>query len=330
MSFVMSIDSVSYLPGEAKVHGKIIDGAFSGADVVTVTIEDGSKVQAKFKSYIMHNFVRMPVTAQSDTTLTFCLVWPDAAAKIALDQILTGINVKEKSEVSQNDEDGAEGQKIDVSHLLADANFWGLILNAHLTNEDDEEPKFECFGCDEDSVSEYYAKNLEPHFANGDIPYLRAKFGHRIIDLELHDEGSIQMFFIQRVDADHRIMTGYHSGHFSLPAFRVEEVQWLEKQEDTASPFPLLILSACYFDDVGEQNIDLATRLLSRVPGVKAESARQLAEIFLDNYHLADVTWEHEENLGWTNNWDYSQRNPDSRLSKLNQRDYKEIKAFFR
>ena len=74
-------------------------------------------------------------------------------------------------------------------------------------------------------------------------------------------------------------------------------------------------MSACYIHDPSGPPLELALDLFSYLPGVKPGAAQSMAKAFLDNVTVPDVDWRHDSDLGWINNWRYSQRNPKSTMS---------------
>jgi hypothetical protein len=122
---------------------------------------------------------------------------------------------------------------------------------------------------------------------------------------------------------------GYHSGQFSLPAFRLTEVLALEKSHRAHPSASLLLLLSAYICADETLPIAAVTHWVKQVPGVEAQFIPRLAESLVANLVVPDLPWKFDERLGWTNNWKYSQRNPDSPMSVLSSNDFKSIRQFF-
>ena len=90
-----------------------------------------------------------------------------------------------------------------------------------------------------------------------------------------------------------------------------------------------LLMSACYLQDPPSRAGELATELFSQLPGVKPGVAESMAKVFLENLTVPELRWEQNYRLSWINNWIYSQRNPKSTMSVLNQEDFDFIEKFF-
>jgi hypothetical protein len=117
-----------------------------------------------------------------------------------------------------------------------------------------------------------------------------------------------------------------------LPAFRFEEILWLH---DVLGRFPTtraaatLLMSGCYMQDPSGRAAEFATELFSQLPGVKPAVAGSMAKVFLENLTVPELRWEQDHQLGWINNWAYSQRNPRSTMSVLKLEDFDFIERFF-
>jgi hypothetical protein len=54
-----------------------------------------------------------------------------------------------------------------------------------------------------------------------------------------------------------------------------------------------------------------------------------MAETLLRNLTVKDLKWVEDQELGWINNWPYTQRNPSSRLSVLDRADFTYAREYF-
>jgi hypothetical protein len=73
----------------------------------------------------------------------------------------------------------------------------------------------------------------------------------------------------------------------------------------------------------------LIEKLVSAVPGLSRNKVEIMSEIVLENLAVDGLSWTRDPNLGWVNNWPYSQRNPASLLSTLKPADFAYIQQFF-
>ncbi|MBX7223643.1 MAG: hypothetical protein K1Y36_27260 [Blastocatellia bacterium] len=122
-----------------------------------------------------------------------------------------------------------------------------------------------------------------------------------------------------------RILLGCHSGHFSLPSFRLEEVLWLAETSGVAT---LLWLTGTYLEP-DQAPAGLVRNLVSRIPAVRRNCLAALCDTLADGLTGTNAGWTYDSTLGWINHSRYSQRNPQSHLSLLKPEDFSAIRKFF-
>jgi len=103
-------------------------------------------------------------------------------------------------------------------------------------------------------------------------------------------------------------------------------VAWLAEHDSSAAP--LLWLSTAYFDDSGVDAEALAAEPVTRIPGASTDAAA-MAPALVQNMSFPALEWRFDPARGWINHGDYSQRNPESRLSILTSADFAFISRFF-
>ena len=155
----------------------------------------------------------------------------------------------------------------------------------------------------------------------------------RFVELEFAASIEYQdRFWIGQSQVPQRLLLGYHSGHFSLPAFRMEEILWFHDllgRNPIYRSATLLLMSACFLQEPSGPARQVAIELFSDLPGVKAGVAQSMAKTFLDYLTVPDVCWQRDSDLGWINNGRYSQRNPRSTMSVLSHDDFVSILKYF-
>jgi hypothetical protein len=100
-----------------------------------------------------------------------------------------------------------------------------------------------------DDANQWYEARINSHLLAGRWPYIRVSLpSSRYIELELAGGVEYQdRVWIGRESGTKKVLLGYHSGHFSLPALRREEVAWVAAETAFAAS-NLLWLSATYMD----------------------------------------------------------------------------------
>src|SRR5262249_43834660 len=151
----------------------------------------------------------------------------------------------------------------------------------------------------------------------------------RYIELEMAGGVEYQdRVWIGECSGSHRVLLGYHSGHFSLPALRVGETMWLASQT-AFGPSNLLWLTTAYLA-TEESPTTLVCEVASHLPGVAPRNANAISKALHRNATVKDLRWKRDPARGWINNWSYSQRNPQSQMSILTPQDFVYIQEFFR
>jgi hypothetical protein len=178
-------------------------------------------------------------------------------------------------------------------------------------------------------MEQWYETRIHSHVLAGTWPYVRVVLpSARYIELEMAEGVEYQdRIWIGDQSDKQRVLLGYHSGHFSLPALRPEEVRWLAEATH-ADVSNLLWLTATYLEE-GADLLALANALASKLPGILPGKAGTVAQVLHSNQEIADLKWVRDMELGWINNWIYSQRNPSSLLSNLDKEGFAYIRSFF-
>ncbi len=186
------------------------------------------------------------------------------------------------------------------------------------------------WGLSNEDVNTAYRALIEDHLKAGVWPYLRFSVGGaQYIEIEYAAVAEYQTrFWIGDLVARQRILLGYDSGHFSLPAFRLEEVLMLAAKIKPHPAAALFLLTATYFEVDASKPTDEVRGWIEAIPGIRTGNIALLAEELLDRT-ASDLHWQLDNTLGWINDGKYSQRNPKSAMSLLTAHDYRFIRMFF-
>jgi len=299
------------------LRGKLLDGAFFGPENVVLRSARGEAFVSSVQSHEIERPIGWPVLPEHTSTVLVLVVGapPD------------GFDVWRVEGVGITDSDAP---RVDITEVLAEPAFWVTQVIIHCQPQDTDEPGLEWFGIDAETANAWYGARIEAHLRSGVWPFIRADLPDgRYIELEMACGAEYQdRIWIGHIPEDERTMLGYHSGHFSLPALRLAEAEWLANATSHAAS-GLIWLAAAYVDRT-KRPIELADRLALNVPGLRPESRRAYADALLAGLVVDDVTWTQDSTLGWINNSMYSQRNPDSRLSSLSKGGFRHIQSFFR
>lgn len=173
-----------------------------------------------------------------------------------------------------------------------------------------------------------YVERFESQWDSGTWPFIR--FG-------LPDDRYVEIEYAAGVEYQNRVwigegegprvLLGYDSGHFSLPTMRIQELQDIAERMDCHPAAPLLLLDGAYLVEGETFPFDAVTRWLRQSPGFRDHYLDVVLKGLTENV-VPGLRWDSTENLGWINNWRYSQRNPESTMSILCDEDFHFIRNF--
>lgn len=301
---------------ELVLRGRVVSGAYFGPESAIARSASGEEFSTHIHSHGMKDPEGWPVLPEHRNTVLSLRVSPPACKlKIAT---LVGLGAIDHAK-----------ERIDISHVLGSPEFWAMQFDLHYVSEEVEEPGLEWLGVTQQESADWYRTHIQESIDRGVWPYVRVQLpSARYIELEMAGGTEYQdRIWIGNLAGDQRVLLGYHSGHFSLPALRSQEVSYLAELTHS-EPANLLWLSAGYLEKGTESGL-LATRLASQVPGLIEGKEAAVAEALLQRVGVDGPTWVNDPARGWINNGAYSQRNPESRLCVLDQEDFEYIRQFF-
>ena len=301
---------------ELVLRGRVVSGAYFGPESAVVRSADGQEISTHIHSHGMEYPESWPVLpGHRKTVLVLRIPLPAHEFKVTT---LIGLGAISRAK-----------ERIDISHALREPEFWAMQFDLHCTSEEVEAPGLEWLGVSQRDAADWYETQIQEPINQGIWPYIRVLLpSSRYIELEM--AGGIEYqdrIWIGNLAGDQRVLLGYHSGHFSLPALRSEEVSYLAELTHS-EPANFLWLSAAYLED-GANPLALATRLASRVPSLIKGKETIMAGALLRRMGVNGLAWVKDPACGWINNSPHSQRNPESHVCTLNQGDFEYIRQFF-
>jgi hypothetical protein len=221
---------------ELEVRGRVLTGAYYGPEAVVLRSKAGDELVAHIHSHSIEFPEGWPVVPEHRMTvliLEVSAVPPDFEVAS-----LTGIGAV-----------GPARERIDITDALVEPQFWAMQAVLHFTSDDVDDPCLEWLGVHSDDANQWYEARINSHLLAGRWPYIRVSLpSSRYIELELAGGVEYQdRVWIGRESGTKKVLLGYHSGHFSLPALRREEVAWVAAETAFAAS-NLLWLSATYMD----------------------------------------------------------------------------------
>ena len=303
---------------EIRLRGRLRSGAYFGPESVIARSADGKAWKTHIHTHGLEAPEGWPVLAEHrNTVLVLTLPAPPRGFEIVQ---IEGLGSA----------DTATHERLDVSGLLDTPGFWAMQVAFGFESETVDDPALEWFGFDTPSLDAWYAEHIQRHQQAGAWPCVRVPLpGARYIQYEMAAGVEQQdRIWIGDDAGQHRVLLGYQSGHFSLPALRPQELSWLAAQTGSAAS-NLLWLRAAYIDAGDAGTRSLAQAVVAGLPGLLPGKASEMADTLIDGMTVQNLAWTSDPRHGWINDGKYSQRNPDSRLSTLEAEDFAYLRDFF-
>lgn len=322
MPFKLRIQSVDHRRGEVVISGRLVEGAYFGPEEVSVPGVCGRVLRAWVECHSLRSPVGWPVLPEHPTELALTIRAPDEPFKVDRNGVVIGHGVLFNNT-----------QRVDITaEVLGDPRFWALELGLHLASDDVDEPEKHYFDVSNDELDDYYEATIHRHQASGVWPFLVTPLDRsRYLEIEFAAYVEHQTrYWLGDYSSGQRVCIGYHSGHFSLPAFRPDEIAWLlTVLPSDQMQIAALLLPATYDHNLSPLLQEAVPKLVKQLPGLQPATSAQLADVLQQGLVVEGCHWTQRDDLGWTTNWPYSQRNPGGSMSALNPPDFEFIRRFF-
>lgn len=313
----MRVSGVSEKGADLSVSGQLIDGAYAGPEAVIICGQDSQWVVSMITQHAIKFPKGWPVVPDDGSTLILSIAKPHDGFNLDRAQLIVGHGV-----ITRNPD------RVDISTSLNDPAFWATWIPLHIESEKLPEP-VSAWGLTGEEANKEYADRFESHWNDGIWPYVQfALPERRYVEIEFASGIEHQNRVWIGVREGPRVLLGYDSGHFSFPTMRMPELLDLARRMDGHTSAPLLLLAGAYLVEGEPFPSDAARRWLGESPGFRKDYMDAVLSELANNV-VPKLVWELEDERGWTNNWQYSQRNPASRMSILGAEDFRFIREFF-
>jgi hypothetical protein len=298
------------------VSGELVEGTYSGPESVLLFDRTGSWVPSAIVSHEILLPKNWPVVPGDGSTLVLQIALPSPMFELDPAQAVIG-----QGSLSRND------NRVDISTSLSDPGFWAVHMWLHAESDILPDPP-SAWGLSKEDANQEYERLFERHWKAGVWPFVRLLVdGSRYVEIEYAAGIEHQNRVWIGGGGGRRVLMGYHSGHFSFPSFRITEVLALANRIGAHPSAPLLLLPGAYMEAGEILSTETVTRWLTQMPGIRMEFIPLVLPPLLEN-SVPDLHWKMDERLGWINNWQYSQRNPQSPMSILTTDDFIFIHEF--
>lgn len=317
MPFEMQVSDVTYGDGEMNLVGRLVSGVYSGPETLAITGQDGSQWTTQISSHGMEgDNLDWPVRPEHNTRLRLTICRPDEPFELDLDTPVVG-----RGTVGPVSED-----RVDASDQLMTSAFWGMMLDG--LQDEEGEHQAHWLETTSEAVNSCW-EDFMRHVEHGSPVFLRLPLVDDLyLEFEFAAEGEHQIRYWLGDDGQ-RVLMGYQSGHFSLPAFRFVEIAAIAKHlSPELRPAAVLLLPGSYSTSHSAEMREPILSWVQSVPFAKAH-AEKITDTLLEQSVVEDAYWQHDTKLGWTASWMYSQRKPKGNWSVLSDDDFAFIQGFF-
>jgi hypothetical protein len=316
MPFRLRVLKVEYAAPDISISGELIEGAYGGPQAVSLCARGGQWSTVPVTHHELLFPKGWPAVTGDGATLILHVPAPSPEFLLDDSQLVIG-----RGALYMN------SNRRDITDSLPEPGFWAVQLWLYLQSAEIQNPPEMCWGLSKEQANGEYARFIEQHWKAGAWPYIRLPVDdHRYVEIEYSAGVEYQRrIWIGNLDG-RRVILGYDSGHFSLPAFRMDELLVLANHLTVHPSAPLLLLPGVYLESEDLCPTEQVTQWLAKVPGVQVEIIPLMAKALFTV--VPKVLWESDDTYGWTNNSKYSQRNPKSSMSTLSSDDYQFIREF--
>jgi hypothetical protein len=324
MSFRLRIQHIEVLDGETLIRGRLIEGSYFGPQYIRVKDAMGNGWTSTILTHGLIEPQGWPVTADHNTQLELHIATPPPPFVIDRSSAVEGLGSV-----------AIRTNSIDLSKELSNPLFWGNFCDLCMYTDAMEQPGVELLGLSQEEMNSYYTDVLSPLIDSPTWPIFPLKIdSDRYVEIEWAGGAEFQeRIWVGAKNSGDRVLLGYNSGHFSLPALRPSELVWLLDQLEQSDAHPaagLMLMPMCYLPEADAVLTERAARVCGHIPGASSMHVSTMAANLVKNRIVPDTTWERRAPYGWCSNWPYSQRNPQGAMSVLSEADFGFIEQFFR
>src|SRR5579864_2502465 len=272
MAFRLRVSTFSNSKSTLVVSGSVIEGAYSGPEWVSLCDRSGEWISAPVLQHEVIHPKNWPIVAGDGSTLVLHIHLPRPNFTLDREQNVTG-----RGTLSSNE------HRLNITDCLADPAFWAIQVSLHAASDVLDNP-LDAWGLSPEEEAQGYERLFERHWHAGIWPFILLEAdNNRFIEIEFAAGVEHQERIWLGDGTGRRVLMGYHSGHFSLPSFRIAEVLKLEKSIKEHSSAALLLLLGAYICTDETMPTDIVADWVKRVPGIRAEFVPKLVESLVAN-----------------------------------------------
>lgn len=328
MPFTLRVKRVESNGEAALIVGDLESGCYFGPEEIAVPLKGGRSLKTVVTTMNATGLKGWPILPEHGSMLTLGVSARIQPSDIGIGELAKGFGFSTP----------AEEMFRDANELLQDPRFWSTHYSEHLVDQetgqepDELIPHF--FGHAATQTDVFFQRYL---INQKTFPRFTKRLPNQFsVEVSYTDGPEFQVRYGIRRSAEQPILLGYQSGHFSLPAFRWEEINQICQSylaidgNRSAAECLLLLLPAIYVcaedsHDVIRQGVASAWRDL----GIISTDVDRLARNIVTSLTVGSHRWTQHPRYGWISNNCNCQRNPESKLSVMPETGWAEISSFF-
>lgn len=311
MSFELEINDVRRRDGEMAITGIITAGAYAGPEWVEMKTMDGRTLRTVVTHHSMFGIDQWPIEPDHAGTLVILVPEPRQPLVVDMSQPLMGIGFRLSVE-----------SRVDIGESVRDPRFWAGYLSSCIEAD-------EFFTVSADEMDEFHEATIHARWHDGAWPFLRVPLGgERYLEVEWAADAEYQTRIWAGIDAGTKLILGYDSGHFSLPAIRFAEFRAIAR--NAAAPhLALLAFPMCGEESYSADDRAFLQELVQELPGLRRAKAAEATDVLIEARTLEESRWTNDPRWGWINDSPISQRNPDGLMNWNDDDDFARLRTFF-
>ena len=261
MPFRLRVSNVTSAKSTLVVSGTLLEGTYGGPEWVTLCDKSGEWTSTQILQHEITRPKSWPVVAGDGSTLILHISAPHPNFELDRAQAVIG-----RGSLSHNE------RRTDITSALADPAFWAFQMSLQAASDIFPDPLVG-WGFSQEDETRAHQGLLERHWDAGVWPFVRLPINGRFVEIEFAT-GVEHQERIWLVDGTgRRVLMGYHSGHFSLPSFRIAEVMKLQKSFIAHPSAALLLLPGAYICADDTLPLDTVTEWVKKVPASKRSTS---------------------------------------------------------
>jgi hypothetical protein len=328
MPFTLRIKRVESNGEAALIVGELESGCYFGPEEIAVPLIGGRSLMTVVTTMNATSLKGWPILPEHGSILTLGLNARIKPSDIGIGELAKGRGFSTPA-----------GEMFrDANELLQDPRFWSTHYSEQLVDQETRQEPDELiphfFGHAATQTDEFFQRYLIKQKA---FPRFTKRLPNQSsVEVSYMEGAEFQVRYGICSSAEQPILLGYQSGHFSLPAFRWEEIKQIYQSHlaiagsRSAAECLLLLFPSIYVcaEDSHDEIHHVVANAWQEL-GIISTDVDGLTRNIVTSLTVGSHRWTQHPIYGWISNNSNCQRNPDSKLSALPESGWAKISLFF-